>query len=185
MVGDIAQLKAELNELNVKCQLARDNEIRFALQRSRLEAERAKLLVKIVEAMAPAVATTPPSPVITQAAPFASPVEHVIIREPSPAPARGTVIVTDAAAEVGRHNKPADVTVPDMIEAVLQNAPQGLRPCEITAAIQEHYWPEAPRTWVSSVVWHMGQKGRLAKTGSGRGRLYRLPTRTNGYGHRT
>ena len=39
MVDDIVRLKTELNDLNVKCQLARDNEIRFALQRSRLEAE--------------------------------------------------------------------------------------------------------------------------------------------------
>jgi hypothetical protein len=177
MVEDVAQLKAELNDLNVKCQLARDNEIRFALQRSRLEAERAKLLVKIMEAMA-----ATPAPAVAPAAPY-----HVVVQQapitPPAAPTHGTVAVTDTPAEVGRHNKPADVTVPDMVEAVLQNAPQGLRPCEITAAIQEHYWPEAPRTWVSSVVWHMGQKGRLAKTGNGRGRLYRLAARTNGHGH--
>jgi hypothetical protein len=53
MATEIAQLKAELTDLNTKCQLARDNEIRFALQRGRLEAERTQLLVKFIEAMAP------------------------------------------------------------------------------------------------------------------------------------
>ena len=47
-MDEVAQLKAELAELNTKCQLARDNEVRYALQRSRLEAERAQLLVKLV-----------------------------------------------------------------------------------------------------------------------------------------
>ena len=56
MANDIAQLKADLNDLNMKCQLARDNEVRFALQRGRLEAERTNLLVKMIEALSP---TTP------------------------------------------------------------------------------------------------------------------------------
>jgi hypothetical protein len=47
MSDEITRLKAELVELNTKCQLARDNEVRFALQRSRLEAERTQLLVKL------------------------------------------------------------------------------------------------------------------------------------------
>lgn len=34
MSDEITRLKAELVELNTKCQLARDNEVRFALQRS-------------------------------------------------------------------------------------------------------------------------------------------------------
>jgi hypothetical protein len=50
MVDEIAQLKAALVELNTKCLLARDNEIRYALQRSRLEAERTEMMVKLVEA---------------------------------------------------------------------------------------------------------------------------------------
>jgi hypothetical protein len=32
MVDEIARLKAELAELNTKCQLARDNEVRYAQQ---------------------------------------------------------------------------------------------------------------------------------------------------------
>ena len=54
MVDEIAKIKSDLNDLNMKCQLARDNEVRFALQRGRLEAERTQLLVKMIEAMAPA-----------------------------------------------------------------------------------------------------------------------------------
>ena len=58
MSDEITRLKAELVELNTKCQLARDNEVRFALQRSRLEAERTQLLVKLVEAVAPTATPT-------------------------------------------------------------------------------------------------------------------------------
>jgi hypothetical protein len=50
---DIAKLRAELEELNLKCQQARDGEVRYGLQRSRLEAERAQLLARMVEAAHP------------------------------------------------------------------------------------------------------------------------------------
>ena len=72
MVDEIARLKAELAELNTKCQLARDNEVRYALQRSRLEAERAHLLVKLVEA------TTTAVPAAVLAAPY-----RVVLQTPA------------------------------------------------------------------------------------------------------
>lgn len=164
-MDEFTRLRAELDELNLKCQTARDNEVRYALQRSRLEAERAKLLVRMMETMAPtsAVAPTAPYRVVVQAAP---------VSPTAPTPVRGSAAVEDTVADAGR-------VKPAMVEAVLQDAPKGLRPCEIRAAIQKYWWPDAPRTWVSSVVWHMGQKGRLAKNGS----LYRLAVRTNGHGH--
>jgi hypothetical protein len=59
MATEIAQLKANLTDLNMKCQLARDNEVRFALQRGRLEAERASLLVKMIETLTPAAMAGP------------------------------------------------------------------------------------------------------------------------------
>jgi hypothetical protein len=49
-MDDAAKLKTELAELNQKCLVARDNEIRYGLQRSRLEAERATLLARLIEA---------------------------------------------------------------------------------------------------------------------------------------
>ena len=105
MAEDITQLKVELNDLNVKCQLARDNEIRFALQRSRLEAERAKLLVRIMEAMAatpaaPAVALAAVSAAVTPTAPTASSCSrHQSPHRQSASrnPLRGSVAVADTA----------------------------------------------------------------------------------------
>jgi hypothetical protein len=174
-MDEITTLKAELNDLNVKCQLARDNEIRFALQRSRLEAERAKLLVRIMEAVAstaaPAIALptapTPTAPyrVVVQAAPMT----------PLATPACGPDIAAKA-----HHPKPAGLpTMQAMVETVLQTAPKGMRPCDITVAIQKGWWPNVPRTHVSSVVWHMGQKGRLTKHGA----IYRLPPAVQTNGH--
>jgi len=172
---DVAQLKVELNDLNVKCQLARDNEIRFALQRSRLEAERAKLLVRIMEAVAPAAAPAAPA-VATPPAPYRVVVQQAPI---APPPARDPVLA-HVAAIAQRQPKPTGLpTMQIMVETVLQAAPKGLRPCDITAAIQKGWWPNAPRAHVSSVVWNMGQKGRLAKHGA----LYRLPPAAQTNGH--
>jgi hypothetical protein len=66
MSDDIAQLKAELHMLDCNIQAERNDEVRHGLQRGRLEAERAKLLVKMMEVMAvpvaPLVATPTAAP---------------------------------------------------------------------------------------------------------------------------
>jgi hypothetical protein len=126
-MDESTRLRAELDELNLKCQTARDNEVRYALQRSRLEAERAKLLVRMMETMAPtsAVAPTAPYRVVVQAAP---------VSPTAPMPVRGSAAVEDTVADAGRVKPEGLPSVPAMVEAVLQDAPKGLRPCEIRAA---------------------------------------------------
>ena len=173
MTDAIAQLKAELTDLNMKCQLARDNEVRFALQRGRLEAERTNLLVKMIEALAPTVAA--PSAVVPASAysvtlsaltrphgrevPLTIP---VTLRQP---PAR-------SAGKQKRNPKPKNLpSTKEMIFAVLQSG-DWMRPNQITQAIRDRYWKDAPRTAVPSVVWRMAQGGRLEK-GAHRG--YRRP----------
>jgi hypothetical protein len=51
MSDETAKLKAELEALNLQCQLARDHEIRHALQRTRLETSRMQLLVRLIEVL--------------------------------------------------------------------------------------------------------------------------------------
>jgi hypothetical protein len=65
MSDGMTALKVELERLNQACQLARDNEVRYALQRGRLEAERAQLLVKLMDAMAAPAASPVPGPAPT------------------------------------------------------------------------------------------------------------------------
>ena len=84
-----------------------------------------------------------------------------------------------------RKHKPDGLpSVATMVETVLRDAPGGLRPCDITAAIRQRWWADLSGPVVSSTVWHMAERGRLAKTGS----TYRLPSTSqtngaNGSGH--
>lgn len=174
MIDEIAQLKAELTDLNMKCQLARDNEVRFALQRGRLEAERTNLLVKMIEALAPSVAT--PSAVMPTSAynvtmspgltcpkgrevPAAIP---VTLRTPAPSRAAGK----------RKHNrKPENLpATEELIFSVLQGA-GWQRPSQITRAIKDRYWPDVTSRSVSPLVWRLGRDQRLEKGELG----YRLP----------
>jgi hypothetical protein len=66
-MSDPSKLRVELDELNVKCQQARENEIR-ALQRSRVEAERAVLLAQIAEAGGHQTTAAAPYRVVVHAA---------------------------------------------------------------------------------------------------------------------
>jgi hypothetical protein len=145
MADEIAQLKAALAALNTQCQLARDNEVRHALQRGRLEAERAQLLVKLMEALAaPAELVVPPLP--------------VIIREPSP-PA---IPAGPAPASTRRTQRPEGLpTTASMVVTALREAGKPSRPKEIAAYIRKRWWPDMSVSVISPVVWHMAQDGRL------------------------
>jgi hypothetical protein len=184
MIDEIAQLKADLADLNMKCQLARDNEVRFALQRGRLEAERTNLLVKMVEALAPTTGpVASPSAVTPSPAPYnitmssaltcprgreAPAAIPVTLREPS----------SKQAKPAGKHKpKPANLpTMEEMIFAVLQGG-LWMRPNQVTAAIRARYWPDAPRNAAPPVAWRLGRAGRLERGDDG----YRLPTlKSNG-----
>jgi len=73
--------------------------------------------------------------------------------------------------------KPDDApTVPEMILEVLLRPhlldDPGMEPKDITAAIRERWWPDAPSSSIGPIAWRMWKKeGRLVKDGS----LYSLP----------
>ncbi len=159
MSDEIAKLKTELEALNLKCQLARDNELRYALQRSRLEAERTRLLVKIVEAQ-----SAPPAPSV-QAAPAAQPAYAVTV---------AAVSVKPDAVRVVANGKPAGLpSVAQMVTTVLEgdDTPDtGMRPSEVVDVVRRTWWPAAKVKDVNPVLWRLAGKGRLENTG-GRYRL--------------
>ena len=146
-------LKTELNDLNMKCQLARDNEVRFALQRGRLEAERASLLVKIIEAVE-----------ANQSA-------------PAPLPAMQPVIESEEAdeeppTEAGHKHKPDGLpTYQEMVRTVLEHvSPRWLAPRQMTAMIQQTWWSDIPANKAASTAWGMARAGMIEK----RGKRYRI-----------
>jgi hypothetical protein len=174
MVDEIARLKAELAELNTKCQLARDNEVRYALQRSRLEAERAQLLVKLVEATATV-------PAAALAAPY-----RVVMQMPAPAPAAVLRSLPNNPpahpVDARRKHKPDGLpSITAMITAVLKKTP-GLRPAEIADFIRKQWWPDLPTPTISTTVWRMVRSGHLTQQ-DGRYALNGTGHRQNGSDH--
>jgi hypothetical protein len=193
MTPEIAQLKADLTDLNMKCQLARDNEVRFALQRGRLEAERTNLLVKMIEALAPTADTLAVAPATAPAASCADPYTVTMScprgKAPAapfapyyPTPVPDVPVAASPSRAAGKQKlrtKPANLpTAEAMILAVLQSG-DWMRPNQITQAIRDRYWKGMSRTAAPSVVWRMWQANRLEKGERG----YRLPvaSTSNGY----
>jgi hypothetical protein len=152
MSDEVAKLKAELEASNLKCQLARDNEVRYALQRSRLEAERINLLISLcdaVQAVAPNAAAVATAPAV-------------------PAPASPeTASVPDAKPDAPSASKPQGLpSVPEMILQALVDAADGLRPRDITQTIRREWWPGMPGDRVLTTAFRMAREGRLAKDGN-------------------
>jgi hypothetical protein len=176
MSDEAAKLKAELTELNTKCQLARDNEVRFALQRSRLEAERTQLLVKLVEAMAPSVIPTPPAvgPTSPWRVTLQMPTSDNVSR-PSP---NQPAYPADARR---KHKADGLPSIATMITAVLKETP-GLRPPEIADFIRKQWWPDLPTPTISTTVWRMVRSGHLTQQ-DGRYALNGTGPSQNGSGH--
>jgi hypothetical protein len=121
--------RADLAELNIKCQQARDNEIRYGLQRSRLEAERATLLARIVEAVAP--------PAVS-AVPYAVTWQTLAVAPPEP------VLPVSTARP----------TLSTMIGEALQNVPDGLPPSQVIKALCARGCQSSP-----AVVYRAGESG--------------------------
>jgi hypothetical protein len=146
-------LKADLNELNMKCQLARDNEVRFALQRGRLEAERASLLVKMIEAVEAERPAPPPVPAM----------QPDIESEEDD---------EELAVELGRRGKPPGLpTYEQMVHRVLEHvSPRWLAPKQMTAMIQQTWWPGIAANKAASTAWGMARRGKIDK----KGRRYRI-----------
>jgi hypothetical protein len=166
-MAEIAKLKAELEALNLQCQLARDHEIRYALQRTRLETARMQIMLKIVDTV-----SAPPE------APPSSPY-HVVMHEPSSAP----VIVRElpptngvkAANPPPRQKRKPDGTLSwsKMCLAVLdgEDTPEaGMRPREVTRIIRQIWRPDAKPGRVNATLWKLATEGRL-ENNDGRYRL--------------
>jgi hypothetical protein len=152
-MDEVAKLRAELTQLNVQCQLARDHEVRYALQRGRLEAERTQLLVKMIDALG-----------AQQPLPEVAPPKIV------------TVGIAPAPKTRQTRKPPGLPTVTSMIEIVLRDAKSGLRPKQVSAFIRQKWWPDVPSSHINSALWHLARDGHLQKHGS----HYRLP-RANGH----
>jgi hypothetical protein len=159
-------VRQRLDDLNRQIQIQRNIEMHAAMERARLETQRVELMSQMLtSSVAPPATITPMSPY------------RVVLQPPAP----GNVPPPNPASLVDRRRKHKPDGLPSvaaMIETVLRDAPGGLRPCDITAAIRQRWWPDLSGPVVSSTVWHMAERGRLAKTGS----TYRLPStsQTNG-----
>jgi hypothetical protein len=138
---DISKLRMELDELNIKCQQARDNEVRYGLQRSRLEAERAQLLAQMVVMVQQPSALSTPYAITWQTAALV----------PTNKPTKPRI-------------KPEGLPpVSAMVMTVLDNAEApGLKPQQIRDRIRAKYWPEAPADRIISAAWKLAKGGKLA-----------------------
>jgi hypothetical protein len=144
----IAKLRADLVDLNLKCQQARDNEVRFGLQRSRLEAERAQLLMRMVETAQQPMPVTVPYKITMQPSPIAP-------NKPKP-------------ATVPRNNLKPDglPSMSAMVMSVFDNAEDaGLRPKQIRERVSAKYWPDMPADRVVSTAWRLAKDGKLHHNG--------------------
>lgn len=164
MSDEIAKLRVELEALNLQCQLARDHEIRYALQRTRLETTRMQLMLKIVDT----VAAPPEAPPVSS--------YRVVLQELPPA--SGQIAVNGARAAkppVRQKRKPDGLpTIQEMVLAVLEGEEDGMRPCAIARVAQAKWWPSLRPAAVNAAVWKLANDGRLEKDGH----CYRL----NGHG---
>lgn len=161
----IVTLKAELDGLNLKCQSARDNEVRYALQRSRLEAERAQLLVKMMDAMVQQ-ASVPSMP-------------YRVVMETGRALPQLQIVKTSLAKQ-SKPPKPVGLpAVTDMIEATLKNADEGLRPVQITNNIRTQWWSDMPSERTHQGLFRLVKYGRVQRYGD----RYRLTVMNGGSHH--
>lgn len=167
MSDEVAKLKAELEALSLQCQLARDNEIRFALQRTRLESGRMQLMLKIVDAIAPSA-----RPVAEE--------RSAVFPQPVPGPLGAGNGAVAAVPDCEKPLKPNGLpTVAEMVLAVLKEAgPGGLRPPQVTSAARGRWWPAMPAERAAQTMYAMAKAGRLRKHGV----RYRLPDHSVGAG---
>jgi hypothetical protein len=151
---EISKLRDELRVLDGTIQAERNEEIRHALQRGRLEAERAQLLVKIMEAVGGAA----PTPL--QATPY-----RVVVQQ------RGSIPVVEVppappTVPERRRLRPHGIPcMPDMILGVLKDALKGLVARQIIDAIRQRWWPEAPPNRVYTALVELRKSGRTQRYG--------------------
>jgi hypothetical protein len=172
-------LKTALENLNRQCQLARDNELRYAVQRSRLEAERAVVLAEAVAALQdkasePSGPASQIGPVTAQQNGYRISIAAAkmpLLRLP-PLPSSAEVSTPSIPA---KSCKPAGLpSVAKMIVAVLEDAAKdgyhGLRPCDLAEVVRKTWWRDVQTKVVNTTAWQMARDGKLAKDGA----LYKL-----------
>jgi hypothetical protein len=157
---DFAKLHVELADLNMKCQQARDNEVRYGLMRSRLEAERAQLLVKMVETIA-----CPATPTVSV------PYQVTVRGFPS-----GLAIPDQAMApkSIEPNIQSQLPKLPAMIRDALQDAPGGLLPKQIIEAVHKRGAQTRP-VMIYRAINRMLKGGRIGRVD----KRYSVP-RSNG-----
>jgi hypothetical protein len=176
MSDDTAKVRAELQILDGRIQAERNDEVRHGLQRGRLEAERAQLLVKLMETMAqPAVPLQPTTPyrVIVHASarealqPTERPNAFTVVSLEKPLPATVVPLSSDHASARGvSHHKPAGVpTIPTMILEVLRSAEVPMKPAEIVSVIRGKWWPNMRSDRVYQSAFRLVRSGQLQRVG--------------------
>jgi hypothetical protein len=140
---EIAKLKAELHSLNCRIQAERNDEIRHALNRTRLENERAQALVKLMDAHAPLAAMPPSAPAVAKA---------VVVDAPSP----------PSEPDLRRKVKPDGLPpVSAMIVTALQATGKASRPVEIADYVRKRWWPTLATAVINTQAWHLAKIGKL------------------------
>jgi hypothetical protein len=154
-LAPVAALKAELQILDGRIQAERNDEVRHGLLRGRLEAERAHLLVKLMEAIAGDTKPTTSSDYAT----------FVTLAPPStmpPAPSFSASLPTATRQALKPDGTP---TVRKMVAAALEDAASRglhqLRPRDITEFIRQRWWPSVESSSITSTVWRMAKDGKL------------------------
>ena len=174
MPDDIAKLRIELQILDGRIQAERNDEVRHGLQRGRLEAERAQLLVKMMEATAhtapPALSTVGPT------SPW-----RVTLQMPTPDNVSQPLPKQPAHPTDVRRKPDGLPSITAMIAAVLKETP-GLRPSEIADFIRKQWWPDLQTPTISTTAWRMVRSGHLTQH-DGRYALSGAGPRQNGAGH--
>jgi hypothetical protein len=167
MADAIARAKDEIFALGRKIEVARNEELRFGQQRTRLEAERSRIQAFVdmcemaqrfdvapIHAGQPAVTVTSPDNRLSGSTPKAKPRYSPTKPKGAPTVARMIVAALEDAASRGQSQ---------------------LQPREITEFVRRKWWPNVGGSSISTAVWRMAQNGRLQSNGGG---LYRL-NRTN------
>jgi hypothetical protein len=161
MINQRDQLKTELRLLNGRIQATRNEEVRHALQRAKLEAERTELLVKLVDTPS---AITPAHQVQSGQSAYA-----VVLTTPSIRSNAEIPPTNGAKHQTRQQRKPAGLpTIVDMIVGVLRNddtPEEGITPSEITDFIRNRWWPDVRTVQISSTVWKLAKEGRLHHIG--------------------
>jgi hypothetical protein len=157
MSDEVAKLKSDLHVLNCHIQSARNDEVRHGLQRGRLEAERAQLLVRLIEAV-----TAPLAPAVPAIA--AGMAASPVVPEP-------------AAARKGHLSAKPRPPMSTMIAQALSDG-KARRPKDIAKIVRKAHGDSIRPGAIAPVAWKMHVDGKLAKSGH----RYRLPvTGLNGH----